>query len=107
MQRVSDDEPAQRPKTTPSRVATALARGFAKGYAADQRYCRDCGTIARPRSHTPGSFLIELVLWLCLIVPGLIYSLWRLSARRKVCPACGSARIIPPDSPIARQERGD
>lgn len=66
------------------------------------RYCRNCGSIAKPRKHTPGSFLIEIVLWCCFLVPGVIYSLWRLSARREVCAKCGAGNLIPPDSPNAQ-----
>lgn len=70
-------------------------------------YCMHCGTIGKPRSETPGSILIELILWCCLIVPGLIYSAWRINARRSVCRACDSRDIIPADSPraIAARQR--
>lgn len=66
------------------------------------RICRDCGSMGKPKSDTPGSILIEIVLWICFIVPGLIYSLWRLSRRRKVCAVCGSANIVPVDSPVGQ-----
>ena len=69
------------------------------------RHCMVCGTEAKPRSRTRGSFLIELVLWLMFIVPGLLYSLWRLSTREKVCPACGSPNMVPLDSPAAEHHR--
>lgn len=65
-------------------------------------FCRTCGTVAPPKKHTPGSFLIEVILWLCFFIPGLIYSIWRISARRKVCAACGSSEVIPKTSPLAR-----
>lgn len=71
------------------------------------RVCKQCGTVAEPKSDTPGSFLIEVILWLCFLVPGLIYSLWRLSRRRFVCPACGSLEIIPVDTPVGRSLAGD
>ena len=57
--------------------------------------CLECRSEAKPRKRTPGSFILELFLWCLLIVPGLIYSLWRVSARIKVCRVCGSDRIIP------------
>ena len=41
-------------------------------------YCTNCGTVAEPKKHTPGTFLTEAVLWLFLIIPGLIYSVWRI-----------------------------
>ena len=70
---------------------------------AKQKLCTNCLTVAAPKRRTPGSFLIEIVLWLCFLVPGVIYSLWRVSARHFVCPACGSREIVPVDSPRAKQ----
>lgn len=64
--------------------------------------CERCGYAGPTRTDTPGSLAIELVLWLCLLVPGLVYSLWRHSARREVCGLCGSAQLLPPESPRAR-----
>ena len=61
--------------------------------------CADCGTVGQPKSVTRGSFLIEIVLWLCFLVPGLIYSLWRLTTRRKACRACGGTTLLPLDTP--------
>jgi hypothetical protein len=65
--------------------------------------CKACGHHGPSRAHTRGSGWIELVLWLCLIVPGLIYSLWRLSTRRPACEACQSTELVPPDSPVGRR----
>ena len=45
---------------------------------------------------------MEVVLWLFLIIPGLIYSVWRLVSRQSVCPACLSSHILPLDSPKAK-----
>lgn len=49
-----------------------------------------------------GSGFLEIVLWFCFLIPGLIYSLWRGSSRKYVCPSCSSAGLIPSDSPVAR-----
>lgn len=70
-------------------------------------FCAMCGTEGRPRRQTRGSFLIEIVLWLLFIIPGLIYSLWRVSTRRSVCAACGSDNVMPLDSPVARKLRAE
>ncbi len=56
--------------------------------------CPSCGTRGEPRQATKGSIVIELILWICLIVPGLIYSFWRLSSRHSVCPSCGQPGMI-------------
>lgn len=65
--------------------------------------CTKCGTAGSPKKVTKGSILIELVLWICLLVPGLIYSIWRMTSKQRVCRACGSPEIVPLDSPIGRR----
>lgn len=65
-------------------------------------YCPHCGTWGKPKTVTRGSFFIELVLWLCFLVPGLIYSIWRLSSRQAVCPACKTPHMLPASSPVAQ-----
>ena len=66
-------------------------------------YCPNCGSVAKPKRRTKGSFLIEFLLWLCFLVPGLIYSIWRLTTRAEVCGICGNPGVIPEDSPRARE----
>jgi hypothetical protein len=66
--------------------------------------CTTCGARTdTPQSQTKGSFAIEVVLWLALIIPGLLYSLWRQSTRRKVCPTCGNATLILANTPDGRK----
>ncbi len=70
--------------------------------------CTTCGHHGPTRAHTRGSLAIEIVLWLAFILPGLVYSLWRLSSRRQVCASCGAESILPADSPVGRRMlRGD
>jgi hypothetical protein len=63
--------------------------------------CTNCGTHGKPRTHTKGSLVIEIMAWLLFLVPGLLYSLWRLSSRYRGCPSCGAPNMIPEDSPRA------
>jgi ribosomal protein S27AE len=65
--------------------------------------CPNCGYQGTPKSITKGSFLIELVLWICFLIPGLIYSLWRVSSRTTGCPKCGAQHMIPLGSPKGQQ----
>lgn len=67
-----------------------------------QRLCMTCGHVGKPRRATKGHFILELVLWLCFIVPGLIYSIWRLTTRHDACASCGATTLIPTDSPMAK-----
>jgi hypothetical protein len=55
--------------------------------------CTRCGTVANPTRFIKGSDGLEIVLWLCFIVPGLIYSVWRQSSKYAGCPACGGEMI--------------
>lgn len=65
--------------------------------------CTSCGYVGNPKSITKGSLLIEMVLWLCFLVPGLIYSIWRLTSRHYGCPSCGQTALIPVDSPMGKK----
>ena len=65
--------------------------------------CTRCHATGEPRRQTKGSFLIEVVLWLTFIIPGVIYSIWRLTTRADVCAGCGSAEIVPANSPRGQQ----
>lgn len=68
-------------------------------------HCTACGHEGEPKSHTPGSIGMEAVLWLFFIIPGVIYSKWRLDNRHDVCASCGSKALIPCDSPRAIANR--
>lgn len=76
------------------------------GGAGRDRVCTQCGTRGPSRSVTRGSFAIEIVLWLLFIIPGLIYSIWRVSTRTTACAACGATSLVPPDSPAGRRMLG-
>ncbi len=71
--------------------------------AKKDKLCTACLVEGRPKRQTPGNILIELILWLAFIIPGLIYTLWRHSASYDACRLCGGKELIPPDSPRAMQ----
>jgi uncharacterized membrane protein YqaE (UPF0057 family) len=64
--------------------------------------CTLCGTVGVPAKITKGNIFIELILWLLFIIPGLIYSIWRLSTRHTGCKSCGQITIIAVDSPMGK-----
>lgn len=55
--------------------------------------CEDCAVVGWPKTITRGSTLIELILWCFFLVPGVIYSMWRLTSRTKGCRKCGGKMI--------------
>ena len=65
--------------------------------------CSNCGTTGKPKTITRGSILIEIVLWCFLIIPGVVYSIWRLTTRAKACRSCGAANMVPLDSPMGKK----
>ena len=64
-------------------------------------FCMNCGHEDSISSKMRGSDGIELVLWLCYIVPGIIYSIWRRGKKETTCKICGSTNLIPSSSPMA------
>lgn len=61
--------------------------------------CTTCEQIGRATPKLRGSGAIEVVLWLFLLVPGLIYSIWRRSSPPLVCGACGAETLVSGNSP--------
>ena len=68
-----------------------------------QYVCTMCGYVGLPKRTAKGSLGIEIILWLCFLIPGLIYSMWRLASYHNACPECKNASMIPTDSPKGRK----
>lgn len=65
--------------------------------------CEACySKVEGKKVYTPGSFGMELALWVLFILPGIIYSIWRLAGRYSGCPVCGHDRLVPADTPRGR-----
>ncbi|HYK53441.1 MAG TPA: hypothetical protein VEV38_07920 [Candidatus Eremiobacteraceae bacterium] len=67
--------------------------------------CESCCFVGYPETKAAGGgfgCFVEGLLWLFFIIPGLIYTVWRMSTIKKVCPKCGS-HMIPLDSPRGRR----
>ena len=80
-----------------------LVQGF-RGTEERRRYCPHCGTVDVPVRESRGSFGLEVVLWLCFLVPGIIYSVWRMNSDYDACRKCGQGGLLPLDSPRAQAE---
>lgn len=74
---------------------------------ANEFLCTACGYAGKRKKMVKGSIGIELVLWLFFLIPGLIYSLWRLSNVYYICPSCQAQNIIPVTSPLAKKFLSD
>lgn len=56
-------------------------------------HCPNCGYTGLPQKVARGSGVIEVILWLCYLIPGLLYSVWRAGTKHYVCPKCGNMEI--------------
>ena len=83
-------------------VVLYLSLRFIPWGKVEKKYCLACYNIGDQKAIMPGSMLIELALWLCFLLPELIYSVWRLTAKHKACGSCGSKELVPVDSPRAK-----
>lgn len=70
---------------------------------AAEKLCTNCHFIGKPRKITKGSLLIEILLWIMFIFPGLIYSIWRLTSKISACPQCQAPNMIPLESQMAQR----
>lgn len=67
------------------------------------KVCTKCGYVGYSNKETPGSFFIEIFLYLCFLVPGILYTSWRKANMFDVCPKCGDKSMIPTDAPMAKK----
>ena len=79
-------------------VVVQLARN-----ARPEKVCATCHTVAKPVLRNKGTFVVELILWCLFIVPGIIYTVWRLSGLVESCPSCAKETMIPADSPAGKK----
>lgn len=69
----------------------------------DELICTACGHVGSSKTITKGHFALEVVLWLCFLVPGFIYSVWRHTSRYEACPVCGNPKLLPKTAPMAQK----
>lgn len=70
---------------------------------ANEQICTNCGFKGSPKKNTKGSIAIELVMWLAFVIPGLIYSIWRMTTKFYACPKCGATNMVALDSPRGKK----
>ena len=78
--------------------------------------CTVCHSEGRVKRKAKGFFLLELILWgfsltmlvvfFPLAITGLIYSLWRIIGKKRVCRSCGSEAVVPLKSPRGQELTG-
>ncbi len=82
------------PKKTKTNLSGALNQNL-------ENICTNC-YCTKP-AIVPGSFLIEIILWCFMVLPGLIYTIWRKLKNNAICPSCGKNSLIPIDTPKGQE----
>jgi hypothetical protein len=71
---------------------------------AKRRICQECGDIGIPEKHMPGSLLLQIVLFLFWLLPGIIYTIYRIAATKTICPSCKTTEpMLPLNSPRGKK----
>jgi hypothetical protein len=50
--------------------------------------CKNCAYAGKSEKFRRGSLKIEILLWCALIVPGIVYTIWRCRDMVNICPKC-------------------
>lgn len=66
--------------------------------------CQDCDFQGRVLKTKRGSWGVELGLWFTLILPGLLYSMWRAYGNQFHCSECASGNVIASKNRLAPVE---
>lgn len=67
-----------------------------------QLVCTTCHTVGRTKTQVKGTMITEIILWIFFLVPGILYSIWRLASKQKVCAACGSPALVPVTTAVGK-----
>jgi hypothetical protein len=65
-------------------------------------YCRNCGHVGSPLSLRRGSRILECLLYVLVVVPGVAYTLWRKRSQYLACAQCRGTQLMAADSPLAQ-----
>ncbi len=85
-------------------IASAFVKAARPG-SSRPMWCPNCGATGAPVTVARGSIGWEIVLWLLFLLPGVLYSVWRLTTRYRACPICAAPNMVPLDSPRALAAR--
>jgi hypothetical protein len=84
-------------------VALISIANTKKKFKKEDYVCSSCGFVGSPEIKHKGSILIEIILWLFFLIPGIIYSIWRAGSKFLRCPMCNGTTIIPVNTPMGQK----
>lgn len=60
----------------------------------DRYHCKNCNLTVYPIPKRRGNTLLQVILFLFFIIPGIIYTIWRLGGYKIVCPRCKKSNLV-------------
>jgi len=77
------------------KVVVGLVTG---GLGGPVMFCPECAFVGQGKTVVRGTLQLEMLLWWLFIIPGLAYSVWRISNQQRVCACCYHAGLLPHDA---------
>ena len=68
--------------------------------------CSTCGYKDKPHMYKKGKRSLEIILWVCGILPGVGYTIWRNYTAIPICPICDTATMISISTPHGQNLAG-
>lgn len=70
---------------------------------AEEMVCAHCGFIGKKQRFSKGNYLLEILLWTLLFIPGVLYTTWRSFNEFHACPICKNEDMTPLNSPLGQK----
>lgn len=90
-------------EAAPTRVAQPLPRGTVAEMPGNTAVCTRCEEVGHVVVQKPGSNAVQVALILLMLVPGIVYYVWRNRETKQVCGACGSDQIVAAKTQVGRK----
>ncbi len=87
--------------TTP--IDQPLPRGSDAEMPGNTAVCTRCEEIGHVVVRKPGSDAVQVALILLMLVPGIVYYVWRNKETKQVCGACGSDQVVAARTRVGRK----
>jgi Proteolipid membrane potential modulator len=84
------------------KITASLVKKQFGGSTAPLFICTRCHEVIEPKMTVKGSVVVNIWLFICGVLPGIIYAVWRWTSRTKRCPKCGSEDFVPIETPRGR-----
>lgn len=90
-------------EAAPAPVDQTLPRGDDAEMPGNTAVCTRCEEVGHVVVRKPGSDAVQVALILLMLVPGIVYYVWRNKETKQVCGACGSDQVVAAKTQVGRK----